>query len=368
MLNSLLDEFFAWHDYLGHSPGTIRSYGTALRAFFHFAGCDDPNDVTFKVTQEWDTLLAHRIGYSTRRCHRIALRSFFRWWHEKKGGQNLDIRSIRQVMSDPNLLHPDDFLKILYAQVPETPGEQTPIQRRDAAIVTFLACTGVRPSEAIEVCMSDVRLSADAKNFVVTVITRKRGVSGDRHHVTRIINFGDLFITGDIASTHFGLWFVKRYLDLGGSTHTRAQRAPLFASELNPMQHISAEGLKLCIQRACARTKLTHLKSVTPLTFRHFFGTQCHANGMDIRVIQGYMGHSSIQTTSKYIHLLDRYTGKQAREQGPTSGLMAKKSLTIPAESIRGVLEQCIPHDSPTPKPIPNSPKMARDSAGTRQQ
>jgi site-specific recombinase XerD len=67
---------------------------------------------------------------------------------------------------------------------------------------------------------------------------------------------------------------------------------------------LSRMGVWKILQKHVARSGLT--KRVTPHTLRHSFATHLLESGYDIRTVQELLGHSNVQTTMIYTHVLNR--------------------------------------------------------------
>lgn len=179
----------------------------------------------------------------------------------------------RQVL--PDVLSPEEVEQLL-----DAPDTDTPLGKRDAAMLEVLYATGLRVSELVDLSLADVHATAGC--------IKVRGKGGKERLVPM----------GEVAAGR-----VEDYVLTGRSELAKGrQAAALFINR-------SARGLTRQalwkIVKKYVQQVVVH-KSISPHTLRHSFATHLLAGGADLRSLQQMLGHVDISTTQIYTHVVQQ--------------------------------------------------------------
>lgn len=148
---------------------------------------------------------------------------------------------------------------------------------------TLLFCAygaGLRVSEACRLCVGDI----DSKRMVIIVRDGKGG--RDRYAVLSPTLL-------DALRTYY--------------RQVRPPQPYLFQGKF-PGRPVPVEGVQTALRAALHRSGVS--KRITPHTLRHAFATHSLEAGTDLRVIQTLLGHTSIHSTVRYVHVSTRTISK----------------------------------------------------------
>ncbi len=163
----------------------------------------------------------------------------------------------------------------------DTPAPDTPLGRRDRALLELLYSAGLRVSEVITLRPASLDLDANCVR-VVGKGSRERVVPLGRHARARLDD----------------------YLGLARPTLAAGHR-------VRPEIFLSHRGLPLSRQAVWKLLK-QHLRRacldarVSPHSLRHAFATHLLDGGADLRAVQAMLGHADVATTQIYTHVAPR--------------------------------------------------------------
>lgn len=321
----------AFAEYLtvqGKSDSTVQGYLRDVADFLRTSRKQSGRDITKEDLYHWDgAITARKLAANSRRRYRVSVAAFLAWAARQYGIQNpaQDLRRIREIVKDPKVPHPDDLRDLLHAL-----DETDPVQARDGAMIAFMAATGVRVSELIRCTCGDIKTrpvhNDPAKKLVWTVTVSSKPIGKER-----IINFGNPAASDDVATRHFGLWYIRKIRAIG--SWTGAADYPLFSQAIDNRKRISRQTVADRILAAAKIANRPDLNWLHPHSFRHYYGTYNKINGMDMIELRNYMGHAQSTTTERYIHLGEKITAEAAIKYNPLRDVSAKPSLSAATSS-----------------------------------
>jgi len=307
------------------SRHTILAYRDALRLFLTFAAArahTTPERLTLEQLDREVVLafLEHleegrQNKVRTRNARRAALRGFFQYVGYLDPAA---LAIVQRVLAIPPKRDAKRLLGYLtreeLAAILAAPDRTTRHGRMEYALLVFLAYTGARVSEAIQVNARDLHLTG-----ATWVVLYGKGQS-----------VREVPMNADLAR-------VLRELCTEWNLPLHEAR-PIFLNRQG--RPFTRFGITHLIRRLVAIAKQTVSsladKQVTPHTFRHTTGMCLLQSGVDLNIIRSWLGHQSLDTTHQYIEA-DQEMKRKALEQ---SGLTTTESSRYqPSDAVLALLE-----------------------------
>lgn len=253
---------------LGHySPLTIRHYLSELRYLFVYYGDVDPYDFTEDMIIQYLLYLSKTLGCSRVKCKMAAQSiSFFLRHVVKRPYVIPTVIYPRPTSKLPPVMLPEEVMKLI-------DGVQNVKHR---TILMLLYSTGMRISEIANCRITDI----DSKNMRIKIVQGKG--CKDRYTIMSEQVLMEL-------RAYYLMYKPKDYLFNGYREGKRYS--------VRSIQHL--------MQKALIKVGLES-KNYTIHTIRHSFATHLVDNGTDLHTIKELLGHASLQTTMKYMHLTSK--------------------------------------------------------------
>jgi len=185
-----------------------------------------------------------------------------------------DVRAEKTV----KFLNLDQIEKLLLA-----PDVKVPIGLRDRAILEALFSTGLRIAELVDLNREQFTNIKDKKDFELSVI-------GKGSH-PRTVYFSER-----------ALEWLKKYLEI-----RKDKEKALFIHSISRKDaeaRLTARSIERIVKKYAILAGVPIF--TTPHTLRHSYATDLLNQGVDLRIIQEFLGHRSITSTQIYTHVTNK--------------------------------------------------------------
>lgn len=260
----------------GLSPRTVDAYRNDLERYGReaiAAGRDPVRASSQDVASHLGALRRQGLAARSVARHLVAMRGFYR--HLVQLGERVDdptagLTPPKQMRKLPRVLRESEVETLLAA-----PDTETPLGRRDKAMLELLYATGLRVSELIGLELAQLRLDV---GFLLA------WGKGGKERVVPVGEQAESWLNGYLQEARPQL--VQGRHEVVFVNH---RGSPL--SRQGAWKIITAYGRKVGVAR------------LSPHILRHSFATHLLEHGADLRAVQMMLGHASISTTQIYTHI-----------------------------------------------------------------
>ncbi|HNX11026.1 MAG TPA: tyrosine-type recombinase/integrase [bacterium] len=285
----------------GLSVKTQENYSRFLNKFFKWLNASGlssllPQDLTEDHIWKYRIFLSRFVDpvnkkllkKSTQNYYLIALRSLLEFFVEKNI-TSLPPSKVKlakdRAEREIKFLKLDQLKKLLAA--PDTKKEAG---LRDKAILEALFSTGLRVSELAKLSRDDLRFRDSTTDFELTIVGKGSKV--------RTVYFSERAVSALKA-------YLAKREDLDPAVFVNYRPG---ANKSGADRRLSVKSIEGTVSKY---VKIAGLPvNATPHTLRHSFATDLLSQGVDLRLVQEFLGHKNIATTQIYTHV----TNKQLRD------------------------------------------------------
>lgn len=286
-LSEYLNDFLDWIDIeKGLSSKTQENYARFLKKFFDWLKLNNlenikPNELSSDQIFKYKVFLSRKtqksLKKSTQNYYLIALRQFLVFLAEKNIPSLLPEKiKLPKIKTEKtiNFLTLDQVEKLLNA-----PDTSTLIGLRDRAILETLFSTGMRAGETINLNREQLKIKPETKDLEINIIGK-----GQR---PRTVYFSERAI-----------FWLRNYLE-----KRKDKERALFINYRGkkPGTRLTIRTLERIVKKYAILTGLP-LTTVCH-TLRHSFATDLLKKGVDLRIVQEFLGHKNVATTQIYTHV-----------------------------------------------------------------
>ncbi len=285
----------------GLSSKTQENYTRFLRKFFYWlkdTSREDlkPSSLSPEIIWQYKVYLSRHANPKTRQTlkkttqnyYLIALRSLLDFFVEK----NITSLPPSKVKLAKDKADKEiKFLKLeQLSRLLSAPQEGTIIGLRDRALLETLFSTGLRVAELAALDRDQLRIKDETKDIETAVIGKGSKIRTVYFSIRAVSSLRN---------------YLKERKDMDDALFINYRRG---ASKTEKSRRLTVKSIEDIVKKYVKIAGLAVM--ATPHTLRHSFATDLLNQGVDLRTVQEFLGHSNIATTQIYTHV----TNKQLRD------------------------------------------------------
>ena len=295
---TLIADFGQWLDILGYATTSVYTLPILLQEFFYYLEQNNIlkiEEISTQRVKDYYNLLKERandrqegaLSKNYLNKHQQALKKFNEYLkqHHNKG-ISIHLRSEKKPNEERlNTLTQEEVLELFEAT--NQSHEQERIRLRDKAILVLLYSCGLRRNEVVNLEIKDIYFEKE------------------RIHVRKGKNYKERFVPINLKNARI----LEDYL--------YEARNEFYQSYLSESFLINVQGTRLggmslsnrlkAIVKATQNKELEE-KQITPHILRHSIATHLLQKEVPIESIKTFLGHTSLESTQIYTHLLEHKT------------------------------------------------------------
>ena len=306
--NYLQRSFKEWLDILGYSQRTVESLPIHIRELFNHLeqqGCSQISQVKqYHINQFLKHLLTRPKaqkgggGLNTNSINKIiqAINTFIKYINTTgKYEIYISTKTLKQETETRSILSTGE-IKQLYEATYENNkrGTGIPFEQRDRAMLTIFYGCGLRKTEATNLNIDDINKE---RNLLIV-----RKGKGNKQRMVPITPTNMSYLIAYLEEGRY--WFLENHAQRTWYKKPRQKQNTIKeAFFLNERGGRIANGFY---------NRIYHLKDlagiekqVSPHTLRHSIATHLLTAGMEIEEIAKFLGHSSLESTQIYTHIIN---------------------------------------------------------------
>ena len=292
----LVTNYKEWLDILGYAESTVYQLPNHLQEFFYYLEChghSDINRITTQTVKDYYNKLKERanerqsgaLSKSYLNKHQQALKKFKNYLqsHNHKG-INIHLKSEKQPTEEKLNILTQSEIKDLF-QATDHSNTKWHLRCRDKAILTVLYSCGLRRTEAVSLDISDILFDKE------------------RVFVRKGKNYKERFVPINRKNAEI----LEDYIfEARPEFYQSNLSEALFVNKNGTrMQGMSfANRLKAIVQ--ATNNKTIAEKGITLHILRHSIATHLLQQKVPLESIKTFLGHSSLESTQIYVHLMKR--------------------------------------------------------------